>query len=562
MPRGGHSCFGPQAGEGTGGEGGLATPTADSCQAYNYYSDVPNPTTCVNGTPPSQGTHNNGNVIGYYHVDNANPLNHQLAFTYDAVNRLTSAVATGQVTYTQNYSYTNGGADGRFGNMSCSPLGPGCVNFAYNPANNHITTSGYSYDGAGNVIGDGMNSYYWDAESHLAAVYASANGSLVSMNTYNALGQRVEDITQAGTTEEAYGAGGNLLLRYTGDSNSRSFVPFNGRLLAEYYCGGMIFDHPDGIGSATTATDCTGNVVNEKLFYPFGEAWTGYALPNLGMHQTFAQLPDYDPETDQYNTANRHCSPTGRWMSPDPGGIKTAHLEDPQTWNMYAYVRNNPTTLTDPNGDDVDLVNDTDEGRRKALADATANLNAKEAANIGIRGTKDGGYEAYVIDKGAIGKGASTQYKQLVNLINDHSIVAEVGLIGGGLSATFQHGSMAAFGSISSYSGQDSVFAPNPGSKYVDALVTQGNLPGGTQVCCNSDGHAYQGVQPEFMTMWHELMGETMKYRAGYEMLLATKPFDSDVVIATENYSRAAHGMPQRTGADHGRGIIVNGKVP
>ena len=40
----------------------------------------------------------------------------------------------------------------------------------------------------------------------------------------------------------------------------------------------------------------------------------------------------------------------GRWMSPDPGGEKVVKLDDPQTWNMYAYVRNNPTTLTDPTG--------------------------------------------------------------------------------------------------------------------------------------------------------------------------------------------------------------------
>jgi hypothetical protein len=136
----------------------------------------------------------------------------------------------------------------------------------------HITTSGYQYDYAGNVIGDGTNTYQSDAESRLVAAI-NGYGLAISTNTYNALGQRVEDITESSTTEEAYGADGNLLLRYTGDSNSRSFVPFNGRILAEYYCGGMIFDHPDGIGSATTATDCTGNVVNEKLFYPFGEAW-------------------------------------------------------------------------------------------------------------------------------------------------------------------------------------------------------------------------------------------------------------------------------------------------
>jgi RHS repeat-associated protein len=145
-----------------------------------------------------------------------------------------------------------------------------------------------------------------------------------------------------------------LLLRYTGDSNSRSFVPFNGRLLAEYYCGGMIFDHPDEIGSATTATDCTGNLVNEKLYYPFGEFWTGYALPNLGLHQEFAQLPDYDPETDQYNTLARHYSPSGRWMSPDwsakPQPVPYANFENPQSLNLYAYVQNNPLTGTDPNG--------------------------------------------------------------------------------------------------------------------------------------------------------------------------------------------------------------------
>jgi hypothetical protein len=40
----------------------------------------------------------------------------------------------------------------------------------------------------------------------------------------------------------------------------------------------------------------------------------------------------------------------GRFMSPDPMG---GHYENPQTLNKYAYVINNPLTLTDPTGLDI-----------------------------------------------------------------------------------------------------------------------------------------------------------------------------------------------------------------
>jgi RHS repeat-associated protein len=166
----------------------------------------------------------------------------------------------------------------------------------------------------------------------------------------------VRDVTTSNTTDEAYGADGAVLWRYTGsstDPNQRSLVPFQGRVLAEYYGGspgGMLFDHPDEIGSLTIGIDYATSHSAERLFYPFGELWTGAAIPNLNMHQTFAQLPDYDSETDQYNTPNRHYNPTGRWLSPDPGGLNVVRLDDPQTWNMYAYARNNPTTVTDPSG--------------------------------------------------------------------------------------------------------------------------------------------------------------------------------------------------------------------
>ncbi len=60
-----------------------------------------------------------------------------------------------------------------------------------------------------------------------------------------------------------------------------------------------------------------------------------------------------------YLTPHRDYEPTlGRWLSADssvdepvgPGGIKVVNLADPQTWNLYAYVTDNPTTLNDPTG--------------------------------------------------------------------------------------------------------------------------------------------------------------------------------------------------------------------
>lgn len=333
--------------------GTSSNPAADSCRVYNYYAGASNPTSCA---LPSPGTNNNGNVAGYYYVDNANSvLSHSAVYTYDAVNRLISAAATGTVSYSQSYTYTGDGTTGQFGNLSCSPSGPGCVAFSYSASTNRISTSGYAYDAAGNVTGDGTNTYQWDAEGHLTRVL---NGAMttISWNIYNALGQRVMNQSSISTTLEAYGADGELLWRNTGNSNDpnqRAFVPFGGGILAEY-AGGVppatVFDHPDELGSLGASTDFTGNYSNEKLFYPFGELWTGAAGSGYGMHQTFAKLPDYDAEIDEYNTANRHYSPSGRWMSPDPGGMKVVHPENPQTWNLYAYVTNNPTTMADPTG--------------------------------------------------------------------------------------------------------------------------------------------------------------------------------------------------------------------
>src|SRR5258708_29376438 len=44
-------------------------------------------------------------------------------------------------------------------------------------------------------------------------------------------------------------------------------------------------------------------------------------------------------------------SAQGRFTSPDQP-FAGQHAEDPQSWNMYSYVRNNPLRYTDPDGRD------------------------------------------------------------------------------------------------------------------------------------------------------------------------------------------------------------------
>jgi RHS repeat-associated protein len=59
-----------------------------------------------------------------------------------------------------------------------------------------------------------------------------------------------------------------------------------------------------------------------------------------------------DAETGlDYFLARYYSGAQGRFLSPD-AVLADQHKEDPQSWNMYSYVRNNPVTNTDPDGRD------------------------------------------------------------------------------------------------------------------------------------------------------------------------------------------------------------------
>jgi RHS repeat-associated protein len=65
-----------------------------------------------------------------------------------------------------------------------------------------------------------------------------------------------------------------------------------------------------------------------------------------------------DAETGlDFSQARYLSSAQGRFTSPDPAGLLAAKPGNPQSWNLYAYVLNNPLIYIDPTG--LDCVNAT-----------------------------------------------------------------------------------------------------------------------------------------------------------------------------------------------------------
>jgi RHS repeat-associated protein len=110
-------------------------------------------------------------------------------------------------------------------------------------------------------------------------------------------------------------------------------------LTANYY-------HSDYLGSGRLMTDGSGWPVWQATFLPFGEEWN----PQFTLNNRKFTGKERDAESGLDNfEARTFASNVGRFMSPDPGNAG-AVASNPQSWNMYSYVVNNPTNLTDPSG--------------------------------------------------------------------------------------------------------------------------------------------------------------------------------------------------------------------
>lgn len=212
-----------------------------------------------------------------------------------------------------------------------------------NPANNRMATGqGYTYDAAGNVVTDAEGRQFtYDAENKQVEVENSMS-QIVGQYFFDGDGKRVKKIVPSTgeVTVFVYDAAGKLIGEY---STVQPTIPK------------VSYTTADHLGSPRILTDENGATISRRDFHPFGEeVATAERISQLGyqaddVRQKFTGY-ERDNETDlDFAQARMFNSNFGRFSSPDPTLLSVSG-QNPQTWNRYAYVMNNPLSFTDPLG--------------------------------------------------------------------------------------------------------------------------------------------------------------------------------------------------------------------
>lgn len=333
-------------------------------------------------------------------------------YSHDDLARIASANC-GSV-WSQTFSYYD-----PFGNIEKS----GNSNFSatYSPTTNQMTSIGGStpsYDADGDVTNDFLNTYTWNAYGRPI----TADGVGI---TYDALGRMVEQ-NRAGTyTQLAYSPSGFKMQLMDGMTFAVAFVPLPSGAMAIYTPSGTptYYRHSDWLGSSRLASTPSQTMYSDSAYAPFGEVYAQAGTSD----ESFTGM-DQNTSSNLYDFPAREYGIQGRWPSPDPSGIKSADPTNPQTWNRYAYVVNNPLSLTDPTGlqlCDCSALPDGDVGPDGSASDAGNSVGGfcDAAGDCGSGTLVDGmpganigpGSETGVVSGAAVLTTAETQYVAAVN---------------------------------------------------------------------------------------------------------------------------------------------------
>jgi RHS repeat-associated protein len=160
----------------------------------------------------------------------------------------------------------------------------------------------------------------------------------------------------------------------------------------------LVTDH---LGSTRMVIDETGSLAGITLhdFLPFGEELgTGVGIRSAALgygddsiRQKFGSK-ERDNETRlDYFIARYHSSVQGRFTSVDPENAGS-DPEDPQSWNGYAYTRNNPVLYSDPDGRRYWVCGPNGGGSCSSVSDLEFNLDRDALERQGLEFTGGRGF--------------------------------------------------------------------------------------------------------------------------------------------------------------------------
>lgn len=301
-----------------------------------------------NGTS-IDATKNNGNIasqiITVPTVGSNMGFTATQTYTYDLLNRIQSATETisGTQTWKQTFAYD------RYGNRTfdttanrTTTIPTNCPTMVCNPSVDPATNKlvGYQFDSAGNTKTDAENrTFVYDAENKQVKVIGSS--TTVGEYFYDGDGKRIKKIVPNGETVIfVYDAGGKLVAEYANQISQTPKVSY------------LTSDH---LGSPRINMDENGATISRHDYHPFGEEITtpqrlpvfGYASDDIRKQFTGYER---DNETDlDFAQARYFANNHGRFSSADPL-MASGRPSNPQTWNRYTYVLNNPLRFIDPTG--------------------------------------------------------------------------------------------------------------------------------------------------------------------------------------------------------------------
>jgi RHS repeat-associated protein len=221
--------------------------------------------------------------------------------------------------------------------------------YTMNGANtNNNRMDGASYDALGNLLANpvpGGASYTYDAESRLTQV---VNGGVTTKYLYDAEGRRVAKLSGSTVTNEyLFDTEGNQQIELNGSGTVlHTNLYAGGKLLATYQGTNTYFHFTDWLGTRRYEANSAGALSETCTNLPFGDSQSCTGTPDATEQHFTSKEHDTESGLDYFG-ARYYANVLGRFNSADPGPYIAA---DPQTWNRYAYSRNDPTNYIDPSG--------------------------------------------------------------------------------------------------------------------------------------------------------------------------------------------------------------------